>query len=250
MDGEAFTSVWANRMHLHYFQHTPSEGPGEIASWARHKGHLLSATRWDLGELPPALEEIDWLILMGGPMNIYEHRNHPWLVQEKQFLAEAIASGKTVLGICLGAQLIADALGGTVFQNPEIEIGWFPIEATPPFADPDQARWLQFPSGLTPLHWHGDTFSLPSGAVLLAESAGCKHQAFAWGDRVVAVQFHLEVGFDDVARFLEGEPNELGTGRFIQKRDEILQGAPINLPEAHAALMSLLETMERVTNGG
>jgi GMP synthase-like glutamine amidotransferase len=114
-------------LNIHYFQHSPSEGLGEIEPWARRRRHSISATRFDLGETPPSLEFVDWLIVMGGAMNVYEHRSHPWLVSEKRFLADALAAGKTVLGICLGAQLIADALGGKVVQNSEIEIGWFPV---------------------------------------------------------------------------------------------------------------------------
>jgi len=226
-------------MHIHSFHHSPSEGLGEIAAWARRKGHALSATHFDRGELPPALDNVDWLIIMGGPMNIYEHRDYPWLVAEKDAIAQMIAQGKRVLGICLGAQLIADALGGKVFQNPEIEIGWFPVrfhddaKTVPAFAG--------FPEELTPLHWHGDTFSLPPGALSLAWSAACSQQAFAMGDRIVGLQFHLEVGLADVAAFLEGE--ELGSGRFIQDKTRIWEEAAGCLPTAHVALERLLNAM-------
>lgn len=239
-------------MKIHYFQHSPSEGLGEIAEWARRKGHSVTSTHFYRGERPPPLDDLDWLILMGGPMNIYEHRNHPWLVEEKQFLARSIAKGKTVLGICLGAQLIADTLGGKVFQNPEIEIGWFPVRFDPNATNPSPggkaiSAFAGIAADLIPLHWHGDTFSLPPGAVNVAESNGCRHQAFAAGERVVGLQFHLEVGPADVAAFLEGEPEDLGKGRFIQTKAEILAEATAHLPKAHAALESMLDALEAAT---
>ena len=228
-------------MQIHSFQHASHEGLGEIASWARKTGHAVNTTHFENGERPPSLNGIDWLIVMGGPMNIYEHRNHPWLVAEKEAIARAIGEGKRVLGICLGAQLIADALGGKVFQNPEIEIGWFPVRFHA------EARRLSafanFPEELTPLHWHGDTFSLPPKALHIASSAACKHQAFAVGNRVVGLQFHLEVGADDVAAFTAGD-EPLGTGRFIQENAAIMRESAARLTAVHAALESLLGAME------
>jgi GMP synthase (glutamine-hydrolysing) len=233
---------------LHIFQHTPHEGAGEIAAWAKRRGHALTTTHLYRGETPPPLEAIDWLIVLGGPMNIYEYRNHPWLVAEKNYLRAALSAGKTVLGICLGSQLIADALGGKVFQNPEIEIGWLPVTFDAAAVQPGSATpmFAGFPSTLVPLHWHGDTFSLPPGAVNLASSEGCRHQAFAVGDRVVGLQFHLEVGHADVVSFMEGDPI-LGEGTYIQSSTTILEAASMHLPAANAALERLLEALEKAT---
>lgn len=229
-------------MRIHSFHHSPNEGLGEIAKWAQRKGHTLSATHLDQGEPIPSMEGIDWLIIMGGPMNIYEHRNHPWLVSEKEAIAHAIAQGKRVLGICLGAQLIADALGGKVFQNPEVEIGWFPVHFHPEAAQ--HPLFAGFPKELTPLHWHGDTFPLPPGATILGSSTGCRNQAFASGSRVVGLQFHLEVGLNDVTSFVNGE-DSLGEGLFIQSKTAILSEASSHLPTAHTALKKLLDAMEQ-----
>ena len=109
---------------LHIFQHVPFENAEHIAVWAQRQHFTISATRWFAGEHPPLAADIDWLVIMGGPMNIYEHRNHPWLIREKQFIAEAIRLKKKIIGVCLDAQLIADRLGARIFQNLHKEIGW------------------------------------------------------------------------------------------------------------------------------
>ena len=110
-------------MKVHWFQHVPFEGLGAIEEWLLSRGHTLSCTRLYANEAPPVNSHgVDWLIVMGGPMNVYEYRAHPWLRSEKHLIREAITAGKRVLGICLGAQLIADVLGGKVYQNGEREI--------------------------------------------------------------------------------------------------------------------------------
>jgi len=119
-------------MKIHWFQHVPFEGLGALEGWLLARGHALTCTRFHAGDAPPQSPDgFDWLIVMGGPMNVYQYRDHPWLPAEKRMICETIAAGKRVLGICLGAQLIADALGGKVYQNDEREIGWFSIRAGP-----------------------------------------------------------------------------------------------------------------------
>ncbi|HBF36965.1 MAG TPA: amidotransferase, partial [Firmicutes bacterium] len=114
-------------MRIHYLQHVPFEDPANIGNWARQKGHRLTGTHLYNGEVFPTMDRFDCLIIMGGPMNIYEAEKYPWLQSEKQFIKEAIDHRKVVLGICLGAQLITDVLGGKVTKNPEGEIGWLPV---------------------------------------------------------------------------------------------------------------------------
>jgi len=205
-------------MRLHYLQHGPTEGPGMITEWAAEHGHAISGTHLYRGETLPALDSFDWLVIMGGPMNIYEYRNHPWLKGEKNLISEAIEGGKTVIGVCLGAQLIADVLGAKIYQNPEIEIGWFPVR----FLDARKSvqAFSEFPSELTSLHWHGDTFDLPPGAIHLAESEACKHQAFAFGDKVIGLQFHIEVPEEELPAFIGDTVPEKAA--YIQSREEIL----------------------------
>ena len=154
-------------MRVHSLEHAALEGPGKIADWAEARGHALTHTALYSGEEPPAMGDFDLLVVMGGAMNIYEYRDHPWLRAEKLFLASAIQHGKPILGICLGAQLLADVLGSKICQNAEKEIGWFPVQIfdrAPPFA--------AFPERMTVMHWHGDTFDLPLGARCVADSEG------------------------------------------------------------------------------
>lgn len=207
-------------MRIHYLQHVPFEGPGCIADWAAAHGHQLSATRLFAGELPPAVSAVDWVVVMGGPMNVYEEDRYAWLADEKAFIRAAIDADKTVLGICLGAQLIADVLGGPVTRNPVGEIGWFPIELTP--AGAAHPLLADLPSTLNAFHWHDDTFALPPGSTLLASSEGCTNQAFAYGRRVVGLQFHLEMGFSNAQNLIANCQCEIGDGPYMQRPDDLL----------------------------
>jgi GMP synthase-like glutamine amidotransferase len=224
-------------MRIHSLEHQPEEGPAKIADWAAERGYTLDRTALYADEAPPALDAFDLLVIMGGGMNIYQHRDHPWLVTEKEFLQRVIGARKPILGICLGAQLLADVLGGKVYQNAQKEIGWFPVnfrERTGLFA--------QFPQAMKVMHWHGDTFSLPPNARLMADSIGCAHQAFVWDDRVVGLQFHLEMGAVNVADLATVAAEDLTPGRFVQSAAQLTE-TPADLPAAHAALFALLDGM-------
>ena len=208
-------------LNIHCLQHVPFEGPASIGDWIGAHGHRLTTTHLYRREVLPSLESVDWIVVMGGPMNVYEYRLHPWLREEKDFLAAALEANKTVLGVCLGAQLLADVLGAKVYQNPEKEIGWLPISLRSG-TDTD----LFFPGApreLTVFHWHGDTFDLPAKADWLASSAGCAHQAFAFGERVVGLQFHLETTPLSVAALIEHCGHELTEARFIQTAARITE---------------------------
>src|SRR5690554_3748130 len=175
-------------MRAHYFQHVPFEGLGSIEEWLQAKQFHLTATRFYENTALPELQAVDFLIVMGGPMSVNDEVQHPWLTAEKQFIQQMILAGKPVLGICLGAQLIASAMGARVYPNPEKEIGWWPIYSVAN-GNNDVFR---FPPVTSVFHWHGETFDLPDGAIRLAESAGCGNQAFQLGHTVVGMQFHLE----------------------------------------------------------
>ncbi len=227
-------------MNIHYFQHAPGEGPGQIGVWATANGHTLTGTHWYRGDAAPDTDSIDFLVIMGGGMNIYEHRNYPWLVTEKAVIAQVIAQGKRVLGVCLGGQLIADVLGARVYQNAEYEIGWYPVRIH------EEARkhpfFAGFPEGFTVMHWHGDTFELPPGATPVASSDVCANQAFLISDRIVGLQFHIEVRPEDVRTFVQGETGPLPEGRYVQSFEQILAG-DVHMPEVHRLLAGLLAAM-------
>jgi GMP synthase-like glutamine amidotransferase len=229
-------------MKLHYIQHVAFEGPANIQNWSQDHGRQISGTHIYRQEGLPGRDEFDWLVIMGGPMNIYEEKEYPWLATEKEFIAKAIEGHKIVLGICLGAQLIADVLGGRVMRNSHKEIGWFPVTLKPEGLSSKPFRG--FPKEFPALHWHGDTFSLPPGAVMLAESEACPAQAFsANGDRVLALQFHLESSVESVSALIQNCSDELVEGKYIQRAETIL-GKKENFSSIHGAMLRLFENMK------
>ena len=226
-------------MRLHYFQHVLFEDLGCIEKWATGKGHRVTSTAFYTNGFFPDLETIDWLVIMGGPMNIYEEDKFPWLPEEKRFIRAAIAANKVVIGICLGAQLIADALGATVYKNRHKEIGWFPIIQTEA-----SARHLFFPDGMEAFHWHGDTFDLPPGARHIARSKACENQAFIHGERVIGLQFHLELMKEGAKRLIENCRNELVDGPYIQTPAQMLS-RELRFQDANSTMFDLLNRLPR-----
>lgn len=210
-------------MRAHFLQHVWFEDSANIEPWLRRNGHSVTKTQlWNLERLP-ALHEFDWLIVMGGPMNIYEESHYPWLVQEKKFIRGAIDQGKQVLGICLGAQLIADALGGRVYRNEHKEIGWHSVKLTGEAKD--SPVFSSLPPEFMVFHWHGDTFYLPPGCRWTAEGEGCTNQALEFDNgRVIGLQFHLESSLASVNRLIQNCGDDLTNGPYIQKAGEILSG--------------------------
>ena len=227
-------------MKIHYLQHVPFEGLASIETWAKLQGHTLSSTQFYQDESLPNLEDLDLLVVMGGPMNIYQEDRYHWLVKEKKFIEQAIKHDKIVLGICLGSQLIADVLGAKIVPNPEPEIGWFPIELTPEAQTSNIFNVL--PKQLTVFHWHGDTFELPQGAIRMASSAGCQNQAFIYDEKVIGLQFHLESTKSSVQKLIEHCADELVEGRYIQKSKEMLSSDD-NFQKINDAMNSLLNRL-------
>lgn len=207
-------------MKIHILQHSALNTLGSIEEYARTRSHPLETTRFYKITNPPALGSFDLLIIMGGPMGIYDYEENPWLKDEKAFIKQAIDAGKTVLGICLGAQLLADVLGARVYENRHKEMGWFPIRAAAVENKPDFLNWL--PEEITVFHWHSRTFDLPAGAVHLFRSEGCENQGFIYAGGVVALQFHPEVTDERIKTMIGRFGNEMGDGLFIQKKEEML----------------------------
>ena len=228
-------------MRIHHLQHVPFEGLGSIEPVLKEKGHQLTATHlYDKQPLPMA-EDIDWLIVMGGPMGIYDEQAYPWLKTEKQFIADVVAAGKILLGICLGAQLIADVLGAKVYRNKHKEIGWFNIRRSPEAEGTILQQAL--PAQAEVFHWHGDTFDIPEGAQPLAESDACPNQGFILDDRVVAFQFHLETTLISAQALIDNGRDELDGSQYVQTESEMLS-CPQRFSNINRIMRSVLETLE------
>ncbi len=211
-----------------------------IDEWRAERGHGARTIRLFRGERLPAPTEPDLIVIMGGPMGVHDEAAYPWIREEKDFLREAAARGARMLGICLGAQLLADVLGGEVGRNPEREIGWYPIRPTEATAG---SLLSGLPAGLTCFHWHGETFSVPPGAKLLAGSDACPNQAFQTGDRILGLQFHLESTERTVAALAENCADELVPGRFVTDRDRLLREAPRHLPAMNRLMRDVLDRL-------
>jgi GMP synthase-like glutamine amidotransferase len=228
-------------MRIHYLQHVPFEDLANIMRWAEERGHDVSQTLLFSKDRLPELKDFDWLIVMGGPMNIYEHDRYPWLVREKRFIGDAIANDKIVLGICLGAQLMADVLGGNVRRNEHREIGWHKVRLTPEAKASSLFRVL--PGEFTAFHWHGDTFAIPPGAVHTAKSDACSNQAFEMG-RAVGLQFHLESSMDSIDHLIANCSDELNEGIYVQRQKELLSHID-RFREINGLMNIFLDNMER-----
>jgi len=228
-------------MRLHSLEHEPFEGLGNIEVWAKNRGHIITRTLLFNNEKLPETSEFDWLVIMGGSMNIYEEDKFPWLKEEKNFIAKAIAANKILLGVCLGSQLIADVLGGKVSKNRFKEIGWFPVSLTK--GARDSSIFSILPGTFTAFHWHGDTFKIPHGTARIAQSEGCANQAFEYG-RSIGLQFHLEYSRKSIDLMFQNCSDELVDGKYIQKQDEIISKIS-NVYEMNKTLNMILDNMER-----
>ena len=207
-------------MNIHYFQHVPFEGLGSIENWAGKPTHKLTATRFYEDHKLPFIDICDMLIVMGGTMSANDDDKFDWMTEEKKFIEKAILRGKKVIGICLGAQLIADVLGSRIYKNKEKEIGWMPLQLTedgkktPVFSD--------ITDGQNVFHWHGDTFDLPNGSIQLARTEACEQQAFLYDGHVLGLQFHLESTEDSIQAMIKNCRDELFTkGPYIQTEEQL-----------------------------
>lgn len=227
-------------MRVHFIQHVKFEGLGNIEPWLRSAGYRIAGTRMDLNQPLPTIDDFDWLIVMGGPMGATDDDQFPWLSAEKTLIRQAVDNGKRVLGICLGAQLIAAAMGARVFKNPLPEIGWFEIRR--PLTASKHPLGTVLPERMEVLHWHGDTFQLPTGAIRLASSDACENQAFALGESVLALQFHLEVTIDGAKSLIEECNSDLVDGPFVQSARDIL-AQPERFLRIHECLRTVLRSL-------
>ncbi len=208
-------------MKVHFFQHVPFEGPGLIKHWVDRNGFQSTVTRFFCNEKVPLVSDVDMLIVMGGNMSVNDEIYLPWLKEEKQFIRECIKREIPVLGVCLGAQLIANALGASVYPGVGKEIGWFPVDFTP------EARRIEpfkeVPDNFMVFHWHGETFDLPPRARLLAYNNTYPRQGFIVGNKTIGLQFHIEMTRENIADIIQNCGNEIhASSGSIQSVKEIL----------------------------
>ncbi len=253
-------------LRVHYFQHIQDEGLGSPTAWLQRQGARVSSTpffRLRIGEdvcpattapcgaatlVLPSHDDVDLLIIMGGEMSVNDEGKYPWLVAEKRWIRQYIDLGKPVIGLCLGAQLIASSLGAAVRRNPLKEVGWWPIKGHATVSG--QAHHFQFPSTVTALCWHEDTYALPDGAVHLAANEACAQQAFQYGERVLGFQFHPESTPRNLQLFLvDSGYQHLGASpdshRYIQPPAQIAHATPQDFEAGNQLLERALDFVTR-----
>ena len=221
-------------MRVHILQHVPFEGIGGMGSWLDSRDAVLGYTRFYESAKLPDVRGLDLVIIMGGPMNVLDERAHPWLMAEKMFVREAIDRGVAVLGVCLGAQIIADVMNARIFPNEFKEVGRLPIEAIKGSEDK-----FVFPERMMAFHWHGDTFDLPDGALHLARSEGCENQAFQLGKNVIGFQFYLETTMETTELMIENCPDDFANGRYVQSVDAMRKATAVNANLANRLVFAI-----------
>ncbi len=225
-------------MRLHYLQHVSFEGPAAIATYATARGWRIAGSHPYRGDPLPELEDFDLLVAMGGPMSVNDETKLSWLVPEKRLVRAAVHAGKSVLGVCLGAQMIASAMGARVYRA-EKEIGWFPVQRVT-----QEGLGAELPETFVPLHWHGETFDLPLGAIRLAETDAVPNQAFQLGARTLGLQFHLEATSESVELMAQHVADEIESGgRHQQPPEAIRDRTPAACRPAHELLWALLDQL-------
>lgn len=203
-------------MNIHFIQHVAFEHPGYLLQWAKENDHTISFTKLYDSIVFPTLDSFQMLVIMGGPMGVYEEEKYPWLKDEKSFIRTAIDAKKKVLGICLGSQLIAEVLGSQVYQHTAKEIGWWPVQKIAAHKLTENLS-----QEFTTFHWHGDTFQLPANCQQLFTSRACNQQGFIYNNHVAALQFHMEVMEDLLNNMILHEKHEIVANTFVQTEQTI-----------------------------
>ncbi len=210
-------------MKIRVLQHAPHDRMGYLRPWFEQRGDRIEITKIHEGQDLPVDGNYDGLVVLGGPQGAYEEDRYSWMRPEKELIDRAIREEKKVLGICLGAQMIADVLGGSVYPHRTEEIGWYPVNVPSDIRSHPLMEGI--PGEFVPLHWHGDTFDLPRNAVRLAGSEVCTNQGFWYGRHVLALQFHLEVRPEGLTTFLDVHREKAPRGPYVQSPQALRENA-------------------------
>ena len=207
-------------MRIHFIIHAGFEKAAHIATWAAENAFAVRYTHLHKGETCPDIDDFDMLICMGGPQSPSEIERYPYLMDEIRLIREAIIQGKIVLGVCLGAQLIAESYGIMTEKSPNKEVGFFPVD----FSDDRKQDpvFFDFPASLTVGHWHNDMPGCPDSAVILARSEGCPRQVIRFSPKVYGLQCHFELDSVTLRALIRHCPDDLLTGKYIQTAEEML----------------------------
>lgn len=236
-------------MKIYCLQHDPHVTAGTIPDWANSRNvNFKTFELYNENLFHPEPDEDAALIILGGPMNIYETEKYPFLNDSRKIIKDFIDSGKKVLGICLGAQLISDLMGAKVVRNDHKEIGWWEVQVrnTGILADYPPLPFL--------FHWHEDVFELPEAALLWASTGISSHQAYTLGENLLAIQFHPEVDEALIETFLNNDSKSkkpsCGEGPYSQSADEIKTLTKEFLSDNKAYFFALLDNFFGTIEGG
>ena len=228
-------------MRVHVIDHDPiGFSRTNVSMWAEKKGYECTKTDVFRMEPLPSLHEFDWLV--GGSQHVWDEATHPWLSNEKDFLAKALTCDKIILGICFGAQLLAEILGGKVFPNNHKEIGWFEVHLTS--AGKKSFLFQRVPESFVTFHWHSDHFSLPPGCTRLAFTEPTPNQAFVCRNRpVVGFQFHPEFTLELVRLFSNEYSQEWVPGPYVSGKAAVIAKTK-EMSDTYSLMETLLDNMD------
>lgn len=231
-------------MRIQLIEHDPEDfSRTNISSWAAEKGYRVNQTYVCNNEDLPPVDSFDWLMVMGGSQQAWDEGGNSWLQKEKAFLIDTLAAGKIILGICFGAQLLAEALGGELFPNPQKEIGWHEVSLTR--EGQESFLFHKIPPSFGTFHWHSDHFSLPRSCTRLACSKATENQAFVDKDRpLVGLQFHPEYTRDMVTYYAREHSQDWVPDVYVSAKDQVLTRTE-EIPDTYWLMETLLNNMEQ-----
>ena len=223
-------------MKVLIIKHAPFEREGNMSAWLQRKqADIVHLNLYESTEFPD-LKSFDLMILLGGPMSVNDEKSYPWLVTEKQFIKDALSLNIPILGLCLGGQLIANALGAAVTLNKETEIGWHTVSNSTA-----NKKLFQFPEQMPIFNWHGETFALPKDAELLIKSQACQNQGFQYGDKVIGLQCHPEVTSEIIQYWIDEIGEQMTQGEYVQTPEQMFTGAEEKIAQAQIQLERMLD---------